>query len=79
MPLQEGFEAYHSPAAKVIESMAARQGAYFLDFTELKDFSEHRYYFSDETHLNQKGVEAFNGILLDSLYALNILSQNAIP
>jgi hypothetical protein len=79
MPKQSGFEAYHTPAAKVIESMATRQGAYFLDFTELSDFSEHRYYFSDETHLNQQGVEAFNGILLDSLFALSVLKQPAIP
>jgi hypothetical protein len=79
MPQQGGFEAYHAPAAKVIDELAVAHGAYFLDFTELNEFSEHTRYFSDETHLNQMGVETFNSILLDSLHSLNLLGKDMIP
>jgi len=74
MPYQLGFEDYHKSTNNLVNEMANRYGSAYLDFSLLDGFSEDASFFSDQTHLNQKGVEKYNAILIDTLLTSGFLS-----
>ena len=59
---KEKYESYYN---KEVEDFLSDQGVTYLNFNEILDLPNS--YFLDSSHLNQKGVEVFNDVLLDSL------------
>jgi hypothetical protein len=76
MPQQNGFSKYHAPARALLLNLAATRKRHFFDFTDHPDFHYLQPLFADPTHLNQAGVDLFNRILLDSLYASGLVLSN---
>ena len=74
MPKQKGFDDYHAYSASYLNALAQKYHTVFLDYTSHPDFHLSHKFFSDETHLNQNGVENFNAILIDTLLTSGFLS-----
>jgi hypothetical protein len=65
-PTTEGLEAYHKPMKTYIDSLAAAKNTFYFDYTSHPSFSDFGY-FADANHLNQKGVDLFNELLIRDL------------
>lgn len=73
MPPQRGREEFHGAAAAEVLKVTSSYGLKYYDFT-LHDFgTDWKTYFWDATHLNQRGVDAFNDLLMQTLKADGVL------
>lgn len=75
MPPQQGRDTFHQGAVEAIERMNSDLRVPYFDFT-MHDFGEQwKTYFWDATHLNQRGVDRFNALLVDTLRSTGYLSM----
>jgi hypothetical protein len=65
-PVTQGLQTYHAPLKKIVENIAKASNTFYLDYTLDSRFADYGY-FADANHLNQRGVDLFNTILIKDL------------
>ncbi|MEN9640612.1 MAG: hypothetical protein RLZZ262_2481 [Bacteroidota bacterium] len=75
MPPQKGRDIFQQGAVEAIQQVNHEFRVPYFDFTTY-DFGEQwKSYFWDATHLNQRGVDVFNQLLIDTLCSAGYLSR----